>query len=87
MKTISRLLGVALVMTMAACGKDGANGTNGACCTLGPPGVSVTAVIELPGANCAQGGVKYTSASGDEFVCNGATGAMGLTGGVGLDGP
>lgn len=42
---------------------------------------------EASGANCAFGGTKYTSASGDAYVCNGATGATGAAGPAGSPGP
>jgi len=37
----------------------------------------VTSAVEAPGANCATGGVRYTSASGVSYVCNGAVGGGG----------
>ncbi|HTZ17581.1 MAG TPA: hypothetical protein VMB78_03995 [Dissulfurispiraceae bacterium] len=51
--------------------KTGPAGTNG---------ISVIGSSESPGANCTYGGVKYTSASGDNYVCNGAPGAAGANG-------
>lgn len=56
-------------------GKDGTNGTNGA------DGVSVTGVTASP-AECAAGGVKYTSASGSSAVCNGKEGSPWTAGGT-----
>jgi hypothetical protein len=53
--------------TAGANGKDGANGSNG------KDGVSVTAGA-ASGVECPSGGVKYTSASGANAVCNGTTG-------------
>mgnify|MGYP001583731259 CR=1 FL=1 len=38
------------------------------------------------GGNCAYGGVKYTSASGVEYVCNGAPGTAGPVGPPGASG-
>jgi hypothetical protein len=61
-------------------GNDGKPGADG---TAGPPGpagqagangVSVTSKAEPPGANCANGGSKFTSVSGDTYACNGANG-------------
>jgi hypothetical protein len=40
-----------------------------------------------PGANCPNGGVMYTSASGNDFVCNGTPGAQGAQGATGAQGP
>lgn len=57
-------------------GKDGAPGAPG---TNGTNGVSVTGVPEPAGANCTNGGTKYTSASGVNYVCNGANGQTGFT--------
>jgi hypothetical protein len=37
----------------------------------------VTSAVEAPGANCATGGVRYTSAAGVNYVCNGAVGGGG----------
>ncbi len=50
-------------------------------------GQSVVGASEPPGTNCAFGGVKYASASGFGYVCNGATGAQGLAGATGATGP
>ncbi len=71
-------------------GAGGAAGATGATGPQGPAGangVSVTGAVELAGANCAAGGVKYTSASGTTYVCNGQVGATGATGAVGPMGP
>ncbi len=46
----------------------------------GQAGQSVVGTAELPGANCAAGGVKYDAASGVTYVCNGAPGATGQPG-------
>lgn len=56
-------------------GKDGANGSNGA---PGKDGVSVTGVPATV-EECPNGGVKYTSASGSNAVCNGEDGQTGFT--------
>jgi hypothetical protein len=48
----------------------GAAGPSG---TAGSAGVSVTTTVEPPGANCPNGGVQLTSASGTSYVCNGAS--------------
>jgi hypothetical protein len=53
-------------------GKEGAAGTNG------KDGASVTGVA-ASAAECAAGGVKYTSASGSNAVCNGKNGTTGFT--------
>ena len=55
-------------------GKDGANGTDG---VDGDDGVSVTSAVEPVGANCANGGSKFTAATGVTYACNGAPGASG----------
>ncbi|MBJ6766176.1 collagen-like protein [Myxococcaceae bacterium JPH2] len=46
----------------------------------GAAGQSVVGSSEAPGANCANGGVKYTSSTGVNYVCNGAPGPAGATG-------
>jgi hypothetical protein len=46
----------------------------------GAAGESVVGTSEAAGPNCANGGVKYTSASGDTYVCNGARGSTGAAG-------
>jgi hypothetical protein len=64
--------------TPGADGKDGANGTPG---TDGKDGVSVTSAVEPAGANCADGGSKFTAANGVTYACNGAPGSgVGPTG-------
>ena len=57
-------------------GKDGANGRDGT------NGTSVTTTPEAPGGNCGvqQAGVKLTSASGVNYVCDGANGTQGSEG-------
>ncbi len=52
-------------------GPAGPAGTNG---TNGQDGTSVTVSAETAGANCANGGAKLVSASGTNYVCNGANG-------------
>ena len=52
----------------------------------GPPGQSVVASVEAPGANCATGGVKFVAASGTTYACNGAVGATGPQGATGAQG-
>lgn len=47
----------------------------------------MTGTYVPPGADCASGGVMYTSAGGIHFVCNGAAGAQGAQGPQGLQGP
>jgi hypothetical protein len=56
-------------------GKDGTNGTNG------KDGQSVTTTPATP-AECPEGGVKLTSASGTTKVCNGSDGSPWAVGGV-----
>ncbi len=59
-------------------GKDGANGTNGTPGSPGAPGQSVKAADEPPLGNCGeQEGVKLTSVSGTNYVCDGADGEPG----------
>jgi hypothetical protein len=52
-------------------GPPGQDGTNG------KDGVSVTSATEPPGANCANGGSKFTAANGVTYACNGAKGDKG----------
>jgi hypothetical protein len=52
-------------------GHDGANGANGA---DGRDGVSVTSAPEPAGANCANGGSKFTAANRVTYACNGGDG-------------
>ena len=54
-------------------GKDGANGTNG------KDGVSVASSTEPKGANCAEGGSKFTAANGTTYACNGSPWTAGGT--------
>jgi len=58
-------------------GDVGAKGDAGDPGATGGAGQSVTSAVEAPGANCATGGVRYTSASGVNFICNGAVGGGG----------
>jgi hypothetical protein len=58
-------------------GAQGDQGIQGIQGIPGANGTSVTGVIEPAGANCLAGGVKYTSASGDNYVCNGQNGSGG----------
>ena len=89
-------------------GAAGANGINGATGATGSPGpagpsgpigadgangVSVLGETLAPGdQNCPAGGVKYTSADGEHYVCdglpgiNGVAGAKGATGAQGIAG-
>jgi hypothetical protein len=60
-------------------GLQGLNGTNG---TNGLNGVGVTSQpLPVGDPHCPNGGSKFTSASGDTYVCNGADGGGG-TGGI-----
>lgn len=68
-------------------GDAGATGPQGPQGETGPAGQSVAGTPVPPGANCAHGGVMYTSASGNHFVCNGAPGEQGPQGPQGLQGP
>jgi Phage Tail Collar Domain/Collagen triple helix repeat (20 copies) len=58
-------------------GDPGAKGDKGDAGSAGNAGQSVTSTVEAPGANCNTGGVRYTSASGVNYVCNGAVGGGG----------
>jgi hypothetical protein len=58
-------------------GTPGTNGTNG---TNGTDGVSVASAPEAAGANCADGGSKFTAANGVTYACNGAKGDKGEKG-------
>jgi hypothetical protein len=63
-------------------GKDGANGQDGTNGQDGINGQTVTTELEAPFGNCgAQAGVKVTSASGVNYLCDGAPGAPGPPGG------
>lgn len=52
----------------------------------GAAGVSVTGSSVGPGAACPTGGVKYSSANGDHYVCNGLQGVAGPKGDQGVAG-
>lgn len=67
-----------------AAGPQGAPGANG---TNGVDGQSATTSNEAPGANCSTGGIRVNSASGTNYVCNGASGATGAPGPQGPTGP
>ncbi|HET7928546.1 MAG TPA: hypothetical protein VFM40_03250 [Actinomycetota bacterium] len=65
-------------------GPTGLTGPTGATGATGPAGQSVVGASEPPGVNCANGGVRYTSASGVDYVCNGTSqGGGGGTGDFG----
>jgi hypothetical protein len=64
-------------------GRDGTDGVNGAPGTDGAPGadgVSVAGAAEPAGANCADGGSRFTAGASVTFACNGADGADGADG-------
>jgi len=42
--------------------------------------------VVQPGAQCQSGRLAYTSATGVNYVCNGASGLVGATGAVGPTG-
>jgi hypothetical protein len=58
-------------------GAPGAPGTPGTNGTNGTNGVSVTSAVEPVGANCANGGSKFTAANGVTYACKGAKGDKG----------
>lgn len=64
-----------------AAGTNGTNGTAGSNGTNGTNGASVTSSAETKGANCAEGGSKFTSASGVTYACNGKEGSPWTVGG------
>src|SRR5206468_1161609 len=55
-------------------GQDGLNGTTGTNGTDGEDGVSVTSEPEPAGANCQNGGSKFTAVNGTTYAYNGAPG-------------
>lgn len=57
-------------------GPQGPTGMTGAQGLRGADGQSVVATTEPAGANCPNGGTKFTSASGDNYVCNGSAADM-----------
>ncbi len=61
-------------------GEQGPQGAIGPVGPQGPAGVSVTTTEELPGANCAAGGLRIDSASGTHYACNGVQGPQGVAG-------
>jgi len=65
----------------------GTQGPAGATGTQGPAGSSVAVASLGPGdAQCAFGGVSFTSGAGTTFACNGAPGLQGAVGGSGPSG-
>jgi hypothetical protein len=70
-------------------GKDGLNGTNGTDGQNGQDGqdgVSVTSEPEPAGANCPNGGSKFTAANAVTYACNGVPGLPGQDGAQGPQG-
>jgi hypothetical protein len=67
-------------------GETGPQGEQGPQGATGAAGQSVTGIPVPPGADCLYGGLMYTSASGNHFVCNGAPGAQGPQGPQGVQG-
>ena len=64
-------------------GDNGQQGPKGDAGAPGQDGTSVTSASEPSGANCPNGGSKFTAANGDAYACNGAkgdTGDPGLSG-------
>ena len=55
-------------------------GVNGSPGSNGTAGQSVVAFAEPVGPNCMAGGIRYVSASGNDYVCDGAPGLAGVTG-------
>lgn len=91
MKTLSGSALFLLFVTLAACGpQPSANpcSADGGICDLATcsPGQSVASAAEAPGANCTYGGVKYTSATGVNYVCAGSLGPTGVSGAAGAQG-
>ena len=66
--------------------QSGTPGTPGTPGTNGTNGVSVTSETEAAGANCADGGSKFTAANGVTYACNGAKGDKGDKGDKGIQG-
>jgi|GEM_PF-1747281 len=69
---------------MGAAGQTGSAGPMG---PAGQAGQSVVSSSEPIGPNCATGGIKFVSASGTAYACNGAAGAAGSPGSQGSQGP
>jgi len=68
-------------------GRDGTNGTNGTNGTDGKDGLSVTNTGEPAGANCANGGSRFSVGNGlATFACNGRDGNNGKDGVDGTNG-
>ena len=65
-------------------GADGRDGSDGA---RGADGVSVTSAVEPSGANCANGGSKFTAGASVTFACNGLDGSGGSAPGFVKVGP
>jgi len=55
-------------------GQQGLKGDAGTPGTNGTNGISVTSAAEPVGANCANGGSKFTAANGVTYACNGQDG-------------
>jgi hypothetical protein len=72
--------------TQGVKGEPGAPGTNGTNGIDGHDGFSVTSEPEPQGANCAEGGSKFTAANGVTYACNGAVGPSGPQGPPGTGG-
>jgi len=63
-------------------GTNGQNGAPGEPGKDGADGVSVTGQPEPAGANCPNGGAKFTAVNGVTYACDGEPGAAGGGGGV-----
>ncbi len=72
--------------TAGALGARGAAGPQGSGGVTGAMGLSVSSALEDAGVNCPPGGVRFISASGVVFSCNGAPGAAGPLGPSGTAG-
>ncbi|HWY17712.1 MAG TPA: hypothetical protein VNY27_03255 [Solirubrobacteraceae bacterium] len=62
-------------------GPAGPGGPGGPEGKAGSPGTSVSSGVEPKGANCKEGGSKFTSAGGVTYACNGEKGKEGTFGG------
>ncbi len=71
---------------MGPIGAAGPAGPMGPAGPAGPAGDSVIGSSELPGSNCAAGGVKLVSGENVIYVCNGLSGAPGAPGATGPQG-
>ena len=67
-------------------GPVGPQGPVGAQGPVGPQGVSVIGSSEPPGANCVEGGIRFESGAGIQYVCNGVS-VFGSTEPAGADCP